>query len=193
MSSHWFSGEETDIFLCISLPQGAAKSNEVTCQPLLLQARYTRCSLPFLIGHALPHFYQFCYPPLEAFKDLSIFFILWSPELHTLWWSCINAKHSGRIVLADWLALQYLMQPQNAVCPCGCQGALLAHTEPAVTSTPRSLPAELLLSHWSPRLCLLFVHSRCSNFHFTLLNFMLLIITQCCILSRSFCKAFVND
>lgn len=142
-------------------------------QPLLLQARYTRCSLPLLIGEAPPchTFTSSVNPSLEAFKDFGIFFILWSPELHTLWWSCISAKRSGRIVSADWLALQYLTHPQNAVCLLGCQGALIAYSEPAVTSTLRSLPAELLSSHWSPRLCLVLVHSKCSNCHFTLLNF----------------------
>lgn len=70
---------------------------------------------------------------------------------------------------------------QNGVYPLGCQGTLLAHTEPVATRNPTSLSAELLSGHLSPSLY------RCPAFSFAELH--ALLIAQCSNLSRSRCKA----
>jgi len=71
------------------------------------------------------------------------------------------------------------------------QSTLLAHADPAVTSTLRSLAAELPSRHSFPRLylCLALLHPRCRIQHFPLLNFVQLMIAQCFSLSRSLCTA----
>lgn len=57
------------------------------------------------------HFLQLSYPPLDAFKNVNILFILWRPELHTIFWrGCNNDKHSGRITSFDQQAMLSLMK-----------------------------------------------------------------------------------
>lgn len=77
-------------------------------------------------------------PSLGCFhKNLNIFLILWSPELHDTQeysiakYICIqysNAKYSREspILIASCAVLSV---PHKAVCPLGCLGALLAHAE----------------------------------------------------------------
>lgn len=42
----------------------------------------------------------------------------------------------GKITSFDQMAILCFMHPQNAVCPLGFQGTLLAHVEPAVDQHP---------------------------------------------------------
>lgn len=42
----------------------------------------------------------------------------------------------GKITSFAQLTILCLMQPQNVVCPLGCQGILLAHVKPAVVQHP---------------------------------------------------------
>lgn len=101
-------------------------------------------------------------------------------------WGHINSKYGRRCT--SWPASYAVCNAlHNTVCPLDCQDTLLAHCKPAVTSTPRSLPAELL----SPASCLPVCSCmwHCSVTSVTpsillLLKFMPLLIAQCSNLSN---------
>ena len=67
-----------------SPPWGAAGSSEVTSSLPLPQTVQPECPQPLLIGYAFPLCKQLSCPPLSSFKGLNSLFILWSPELHTV-------------------------------------------------------------------------------------------------------------
>lgn len=95
--------------LSTSLLQGVAGSHEAVSQPLLLQTRQPKCSQPLLIRHVFQHLNQLCYPPMDAFKYINILFILWRPELHTIF--------KVRLTSFDWLTMLCLMHPKMQFTP----------------------------------------------------------------------------
>lgn len=82
-------------------------------------------------------------------------------------WGYADAKYSERIISLWLSSCAVVNAPHNAVYLLGCQGTLQAHTEPAVTSTPTYLSAELLSSHFFSR----FLHllGLCFSFFFIIL------------------------
>ena len=102
---------------------------------------------PLLTGHVFQPCYQLYSPPVDNFRYLNILFMLRRPELRTVF----KRRQHYLFWLSDYPVFN---APQNAVCSLVCQSVLLAHAEPAVTLTPRSLVAELLFRHSSPRLYL---------------------------------------
>jgi len=98
-------------------------------------------------------------------------------------WGCTNAEYTGRTNAFDHLAMVYAAAswlPGHAAGSCWAS----CHEHSQILS------AELLSNHSSLSLwlCLALLHPRCRTGHFTSLNFMPLLITQCCDLSTSICK-----
>lgn len=55
-----------------------------TSQPPFLPTRQPKCPQPLLAVHAFQPCWQLCCPPLNAFKYLTILFMLWKPELQAV-------------------------------------------------------------------------------------------------------------
>lgn len=72
--------------------------------------RQHKCPQPLLPGHAFHLCHQFSCYPLNVLKYHNIFFILWRPEMHTIFKvSCTSAKYSGRITSFVQFTMLYLM------------------------------------------------------------------------------------
>ena len=96
-------------------------------------------------------------------SSLNTVFTLSSSELHPVFHT--NAKYSGRITFSDQLATPCLMHPKLLFALLAARAHCWLMLSLLLTSTPRSLSAELLSHRLSPSLCLCpaLLHPNCST------------------------------
>lgn len=96
-------------------------------------------------------------------SSLNTVFTLSSSELHPVFHT--NTKYSGRITFSDQLATPCLMHPKLLFALLAARAHCWLMLSLLLTSTPRSLSAELLSHRLSPSLCLCpaLLHPNCST------------------------------